>query len=141
LGGGVAAVIGASILANIRAEVARLGVRGCTVEVAPHADVLALIGAARSRPDLPARALVLDFGHTNVKSAVAVADRGSIVSLAMLPWRAAATLATDADPQAVAKFVIDCIGAAFDVASGRFGEAIDPLITVSLASYVVDGVP
>jgi len=37
------------------------------LDLAPHADVLALVGAARTRANPAPRSIVLDFGYSSVK--------------------------------------------------------------------------
>ena len=76
LGGGLTAALGDVFIDPARAEVERLGVHGCPIDLAAHADVLALIGAARSRRAPPPVAVVLDFGGSAVKRAVALAPDG-----------------------------------------------------------------
>lgn len=138
LGGGLAEGLGAFFVDDTRAEVERLGVRGCGVEVAPHADVLALVGAARSRPQASPVRVVLDFGASFVKRAAALASDGALERLEVLSSRSAPPLDEPSDASGIAAFVVEAIGDTYLEAERRWGE-VNPHVTVSLAAYVIEG--
>jgi hypothetical protein len=140
LGGGLTAALGAFFLDHARAEVERLGVRDCAIDVAPYADLLALIGTARSRLEPPPVGVVLDLGGSVVKRAVALARGGALARLAVLAARAAPPHDAVQDAAGVAGFVVGAIADTYMEAKRTWGE-VDAHVTVSLASYVVDGRP
>lgn len=138
LGGGLVAGLGPHLLAAVRQASARLGAHTRAIELAPHPGVLALIGAARSRPDPLTHAVVLDFGHTAAKRGVATVRDRRLQSLQLLPDRAVRPLAT-AEAGAV-EFVLDTLAETLRLAHQQWGE-VDPCVVVSLASYVAGGRP
>lgn len=138
LGGGLTAALGHVFVDSARAEVERLGVHGCPIELAAHADVLALIGAARSRREPPPVAVVLDFGGSAVKRAVALAWDGGLERLEMLSARPAPLPGQDA--AGLASFVVETIADTLDEAGRTYAE-VDPYVAASIASYVAAGRP
>jgi hypothetical protein len=140
LGGGLTAALGAFFIDDGRAELERLGVRGALIDLAPNADVLGLIGLARSRLQPPPVNIVLDFGNTSVKRGIALAPRRVLEHLEVLPSRSALPLNQKPDAAAIATLVVESIADTFAEAERRWGT-VDPHVTVSLASYIIDGQP
>jgi len=143
LGGGLAAGPFGALVAERAA-----GSAGCRVVVAPGAEDLPLVGAARAAGGAAGSAggaagtaggaagsaLTLDFGHSWVKRAVADYDGGQLVSLRLLapvpaPEAAAAGVA-------LAEQVADTVAEAWAEAGGP-----GPLVIAAMAAYVRDGQP
>ena len=77
LGGGlVSGSLGQHLLPYTRDLLARYGA-DCSVEIARHAPLLPLIGAARSLPVGLSAALVCDFGQSRIKRACAISQDGT----------------------------------------------------------------
>jgi hypothetical protein len=138
LGGGLTAALGDVFVDPARAEVERLGVHGCPIDLAAHADVLALIGAARSHREPTPVAVVLDFGGSAVKRAMALARGGVLERLEMLSARPAPPLGQHA--ASLASFVVETIVDTLQEAERAWDE-VDPYVAVSIASYVAAGRP
>ena len=136
LGGGLTAALGDFFIDDARAEAERLGVHGCAIDLAPYADVLALIGAARSRHEPLPVGVVLDFGASAVKRAVALVHDGALARLEILSARPA----PPPDSAGGASFVVEAIADTILEARRIWGE-VDPYVPVSIASYVVGGRP
>jgi hypothetical protein len=98
------------------------------------ADVLPLIGAARSRSTARSGTVVLDFGHTSVKRAVATMADHRLVRLDLLP-----SVAVQMSEQIV-PFMLDVVADTLNTARQRFGSA-DVVVVVSVASYVIGSRP
>ncbi|HEY6745101.1 MAG TPA: ROK family protein [Mycobacteriales bacterium] len=131
LGGGLAGgPFGALVAGRAGAEVGP----GCRVVVAPDPADLPLLGAAYTsrRPHGPA--LVLDFGHSWVKRAVAGWDGGTLTGLRRLASVPAP--GQDADGPEVAADVARIL-------TGARAEAGDPAgpVVAAMAAYVLDGQP
>jgi hypothetical protein len=129
LGGGLAGgPFGARVAAVAETRLAT----GCRVVVADQPEDLPLVGAARLAPP---GGLVLDFGHTLVKRAVAGPTPAGIAAVLrrLAPVSAPREDATGAD---VAAAVADIIGAAREEA----GDPEGPVVA-SMAAYVIDGLP
>ncbi len=139
LAGGLAAALGSNLLEAVRAEACRLGAK-CTIELAPHAGVLALIGAARSRLHPRTQIAVLDFGHTVVKRGIATVRHHQLVRLDVLPSRSAQALGTRGTQDPVAEFLLDVVTDTIVTTRRRLGVP-DPCVMVSLASYIAHGRP
>jgi hypothetical protein len=131
LGGGLGAGAFGALVAARAAEL--VGPR-CRVVVAPDPTDLPLVGAARlaARPD--GSALVLDFGHTLVKRAVAGYADGRLVSLRRLGPVPAAPEDTPGGPLA------DAVAATVAEAWADAGRPPGPVV-VAMAAYVKDGRP
>ena len=124
LGGGLAGGRFGTQVAARAAEVA-----GCRVTVAPEPEDLPLLGAAAvARPG----ALVLDFGHTLVKRALAGPARSGF----RRRWAAVAAPREDAAGPEVAAAVAGTIAAAWAEA----GRPARPAVA-AMAAYVLDGQP
>jgi hypothetical protein len=142
LGGGVVAALGDELLEAARSEARRLGVDESAVDCAPHAEVLALVGAARTRATPAARAIVLDFGNSSVKRGIAhfhgeVLQRLDVLSglpLAATGVRGAAT------GDQVMHAVVSVIRATFQEAHND-DQLPDGEVAVSLATYLTDRLP
>jgi hypothetical protein len=127
LGGGLAARLGGALVAGARAEADRLGAANVSIELAAFPASLPLIGAARGRDTgNHAHAVVLDFGHTAIKRAVAAYRNGSLIRIDLLESLAAPT------PIDVIAILIEAIGDTL----ARAPADVDPTVVVSLASYV-----
>jgi hypothetical protein len=122
------------------------GFRGLKLELARHPQLLPLIGAARS-VEAGERALVFDFGSTNVKRGIASYRDEALTELRLgapaptngLPDRIAGT-ADLSQVKALADFVTGTIVAAWRDASAS-GPPLSRHVVVSIASYVHDGQP
>ena len=167
LGGGVIAALGNDLLQAARAEARRLGVdaaRGearqlgvdaaradrrqlgrddSTLNAAPHADVLALLGAARTRATPAPRAIVVDFGYSSVKRGIAHFSQGGALQrldvLRGLPL-ASIGLGGQATGDQVMHAVVGVIRAIFQAAQDD-DEPFDADVSVSLATYLTDRQP
>jgi hypothetical protein len=121
----------------------------CVVELAPHPSLLPLIGAARSHsvPRLHSQAIVLDFGHSQVKRGIAyLTSDGQLRRLRLLPSVAVPdfSLISDGSSTGVSAFFLDVVSATWRLAqSGAAGEQawMDPGVVISLASYIAEGLP
>jgi len=131
LGGGLCAGAFGAVVAE---RAAGLVGPGCRVVVAPDPTDLPLVGAARlaARPD--GTALVLDFGHTLVKRAVAGYAGGRLVSLRRLGPAPAAPEDTQGGPLA------DAVAATVATAWADAGTPPGPVVA-AMAAYVKDGQP
>jgi hypothetical protein len=131
LGGGLCA---GPFGALVAARAAELVGPGCRVTVAPDPTDLPLVGAAQvaTRPSGPA--LVLDFGHTLVKRAVAEYAGGRLESLLRLPAAPAPPADTPGGP--LAEAVAEIVAAAWADA----GRPPGPVVA-AMASYIKDGQP
>ena len=113
------------------------------VATAPHADVLALIGAARTRMTPAPRAVVLDFGYSSVKRGIAhFSQSGALQHLQVLDGLALAAigLGKARTSHEVLRSVVDVIAATVDEAQDNHG-AVDGEVAVSLATYLTDRQP
>lgn len=135
LGGGLVAAGGSHLVEAVRAETVRLGAPHVAVQLAAHAGVLPLIGAARSRVDAQTGMVVLDFGHTSVKRAVATVTNQQLVRLDLLPSRSAQMLHLQAETGQVAEFVLETVAETIRIARRLFGSTYAQ-VPVSIASYV-----
>jgi len=152
LGGGVVAALGNDLLQAARAEAGRLGVDAAraerrqlgrddsTLNAAPHADVLALVGAARTRATPTPRAIVLDFGYSSVKRGIAHFSQGGALQrldvLRGLPL-ASIGLGGQATGDQVMHAVVGVIRAIFQAAQDD-DEPFDADVSVSLATYLTE---
>jgi hypothetical protein len=136
LGGGLAAALGVPLLEAVHAEMVRLGSPGqLVVLLAPFADVLPLIGAAGSRSNAHSSTVVLDFGHTSIKRAVATIADYRLVRLDLLPSVVVAQMSEHIMP-----FMLDVVADTLNTARQRFGPT-DDVVVVSIASYVIGSRP
>jgi hypothetical protein len=126
LGGGLAAWLGQTFVADARAEANRLGAGRVAIELARYPESLPLIGAARSTLHDHAHTAVLDLGHTSIKPAVAAYENGMLARLDLLGLRPAPPSGE------VERRVAEAIAETLDRASAD----VDPTVVVSLASYV-----
>jgi hypothetical protein len=139
LGGGIAAALGYRLAAAATRECTRLAGRPVSMEVAREADLLALLGAARSHPrPTTAGAVVLDFGHSAVKRGVVMLHEGVPVRVHLLPRIAISPERYSTG--AVVDFVLQTIIDTFEQAR-QHDPTIDPQVLVSVASYLVNGRP
>lgn len=140
IGGGTMAALGDDLLPVVRAEAQRLGADAATIELAPHADVLALIGAARIHREAPRRAMVFDFGYSSVKRGVANFERNALRSLHVLPSYSLPRpgLESDSTAERVADAMIGLIVATFRQIAH---DDLDSVVVVSLATYLRHGRP
>jgi hypothetical protein len=131
LGGGLCAGVFGAVVAE---RAAALVGPGCRVEVAPDPTDLPLVGAARLAARADGAALVLDFGHTLVKRAVAEYEDGQLVSLRRLGPAPAAAEDTPGGPLA------DAVAATVAEAWADAGRPAGPVVA-AMAAYVKDGQP
>jgi hypothetical protein len=143
LGGGIVAALGDDLVQAARAEAARLGLDASTLNAAPHADVLALIGAARTRMTPARRAVVLDFGYSSVKRGIVhFSQSGALQQLHVLDGLAlgAVGLGSARTSHDVLHSVVEVIAATVNEAHDNH-IAVDREIAVSLATYLTDRQP
>jgi hypothetical protein len=136
LGGGLLAAAGA---ADILAGAQRLLSRSGTVlelRVTRWPAVLPLLGAARLVQPRDGRALVADAGHSTIKTAVAVIDRGALAALELLP-------ASPAQLHRGVPAVEAGLVAALVTAAGALGHGPGrhQHVVLSVASYLHGGAP
>lgn len=131
LGGGLAGGRFGALVAHRAAELVG---PDCRITVGPDPANLPLLGAARTsrRPSGPA--LVLDFGHSWVKRAVAGWDGGALTDLRQ--WEPVPAPPEDASGASVATSVADIVIAARTEAGNPAGPVV-----ASMAAYVLDGRP
>jgi hypothetical protein len=134
LGGGIARRFGPALAGVVRAELRRLHAPHGVVDVAPHADVLPLLGLARTRPGPDGQRAVLDFGHSAVKRGIATIQAGRLVRLDVLPSRPAPEAAS------AVECVLDCVADTVRMAQSRPGR-VHPGVRLSLATYLWRGRP
>jgi hypothetical protein len=143
LGGGIVAALGGELLRSARAEAQRLGADNSTLDLAAHADVLALIGAARKRATPASCSIVLDFGYSSVKRGIAAFLNDVLQRLDVLPsfsvTRSGLDLVSNADE--VRQAVVGVIRATLQEAQDYQPGHIDPQVVISLATYLTDGRP
>jgi hypothetical protein len=143
LGGGVVAALGGELLHAARAEARRLGLDAATLSGAPHADVLALMGAARTRATPAPRAVVLDFGYSSIKRGIAHFSHGGAMQrlevLSPIPL-VAIGLGSQSTGDQVMHAVVDVIRAVFKMAQDE-ANPLDDEVSVSLATYLTDRQP
>ena len=148
LGGGVVGGrLGPRLVAHTRRSLRQAGMTDCAVRRADWPALLPLIGAARSVPPGSRAALAFDCGQSFVKRACAVYADGHLARLhplAPVPIRAV-TAAIGDDPTAA--LVRDLGARLVAVMADTWQRARaagwhpDPLLRVSIASYVRDGQP
>jgi len=140
LGGGVAAALGRPLAAAVADHLATLLRPAPAVRLAPQAANLALLGAARSRPQPRGQRLVFDFGQTAAKRAVADYDGRQLARLRLLPSRAAprSTPTAPLSPAAIVAFVADVLAETLAMVRP---VRLDPHCTISIACYTRDGRP
>jgi hypothetical protein len=140
LGGGIVAALGSDLLRSARAEAERLGVDGSTLDMAPHADVLPLVGAARTRTTPAPRSIVLDFGYSSVKRGIAHFQGDVLQRLDVLPTILLARLGLDGQSTSdeVRHAVVGVIRATFQEVQDDHPGTIDQDVAVSLATYLTD---
>lgn len=143
LGGGIAAALGADLLQAARAEAQRLGVDSSTLDLAAHADVLSLIGAARLRTTPAARAIVLDFGYSSVKRGIVQFQGDVLQHLGVLPRLSLPRpgLESQSTGEEVTQAIVEVIRATVQDAQGCQPGAIDSQVVLSLATYLRAGRP
>jgi len=144
LGGGVVAALGGGLLQSARAEARRLGVDDSTLDLAPHPDVLALVGAARTRATPAPGSIVLDFGYSSVKRGIAHFQGGALRRLEVLRGLPLGPLGLGSQSRAdeVMHAVIGVIRATFQEAQDNDPAAsLDAEVGVSLATYLTDRRP
>jgi len=148
LGGGV---VGGSLGPRLRdhaaAVLAENGVADLDVRLAAHPAILPLLGAARSVAAPGEAAVVLDFGGSFVKRALAIYDGGALAALRPLPPLPAPSLDLAgreyASDEEVARLVADMADALARTwrEAAALGAAPIPSIVASVAAYVRDGHP
>jgi len=135
LGGGLLAAAGAAdILAGAQRFLSRSGTV-LELRVGRSPAVLPLLGAARLGQPHDGSALVADAGHSTIKTAVAVIDRGALTALETQPARPVSL--AGGLPALEAALV-----AALVTAAGALGDGPrHRRVVVSVASYLDGGAP
>jgi hypothetical protein len=144
LGGGLAAALGPELAQSATAELQRLThaahAQAVAVQLAPNPSLVPLLGSARTRHRSPpsAHAVVLDFGHSEVKRAIASTNTGGeLYRLEVLPSIAIPQPQT---PNSIGDFFFTVVAETYRFASHHY-PAVDSRILVSVASYLTDGWP
>jgi hypothetical protein len=109
------------------------------VRVSEFARSLPLIGAARSVASPGSKAVVLDFGQTSIKRAVAVFSGNRLKRLNLLEPLPA--FGTTTELQELGDLVVEAIALTWLEARGRGDEAISQEVTCSVACYLKEGHP
>lgn len=136
LGGGLLTSAGAGdILAGAEQLLSGAGTV-LELRVARWPGALPLLGAARLCDPLDGRALVVDAGHSTIKSALAVIDGGALAALETLEARPAPR---HGGAQAAEASLVAALVAAAGVLGG--GPACQHRVVVSVASYLDGGAP
>lgn len=147
LGGGlVSGYWGPLIADTAQTIVQNAGFPEYAVHISPHGGNISLAGAARLVPDGFNSALVFDFGHTQVKRAVAHLHSDNSVQMEPMPPMPAPCeryeyhgWAPEKSPQVLDEMVT-AVAETWSAAIIR-GYVLDPIIVLSLACYLRDGHP
>ena len=155
LGGGIASGrLGAHLRKHAFQVLQEDGAQTLAVQVAKHARLLPLIGAARSLPASSSgspteAALVVDFGGTNIKCAIALYQQGALSALSSYPAVPTDTLTTSLPNEStasaeagqhLAERMADVIARSWRAASSTH-MPLSPHVVASIACYVRDGHP
>jgi hypothetical protein len=117
-----------------------------SVQLSPFASYLPLAGLARTAPPNTSAMLLLDFGQTDIKKAVALYASGRNCELRPLPGISAridpeALVGSERDlAQASADNIINAVAQSWQDALDR-DWPLNPLIGLSLACYLPNGHP
>ncbi len=147
IGGGLlSGAMGPLVVACAVEELVACGFAEVTVKHSPFGQALPLAGLARTAPAEVKAMLLLDFGHTNVKRAVAFYQDSRIVELRELPLAPAAIPpANQAAP--IVEIAQNAADKIVELAANSWLEIrrrnwpVAPAIAVSLACYLIDGHP
>lgn len=142
LGGGRASGrTGPALLRAADALLREAGMDDCALDLADAPAHLPLIGAARSVPPGARRALVLDFGHSYIKRAIAGYTGAALTSLRSLPPLPAPHIDTAASDavQSLAEALVDALVDSWRAAQ-EYGD-LALAIVASVASYIADNHP
>ena len=139
LGGGIVSGRLGAVMRDAAHDMLReAGRDDLSIEVAPNATVLPLIGAARSLQTDATAALVADFGGSSVKLAYATYRDAALTSLRTTPLVVVpAAEAGEAGAEKLAGFITDTLTSVWR----RSGLALATEVGVCLAAYVRDGQP
>lgn len=146
LGGGlVSGRLAAPIAHHAAAVLSECAITDLTLALSPHPVILPLLGAARSARRSSTAALVLDFGGTAVKRAVAIYANGTLTGLRRLhpqpaPRLAAPDSASPADVERLATALADILADAWREAAA-LAHPLSPRVVISLAAYIRGGRP
>ena len=119
------------------------GFLDCGVHLAPHGADLPLVGLSRLAPAGARTMLLLDFGHTAVKRAVAAYEADRFVRLHRLPTRPTSCESIHRpglEPETIATFAERLLGM-IDQSWREAERPLSPTIAVSLACYLRAGQP
>jgi hypothetical protein len=123
------------------------GVTDCTLRLAEQPGLLPLLGAARAVPPGYATAAVLDCGGTSIKRGVAAYDAGgALLGVRLLPSlptqvRALGLLPPMEQAVALAPVLVEALAATWRAATKAGEGLVAPVLTASIAAYVVDNQP
>ena len=144
LGGGLMqAELGRQVAARAASHVRA---RGLSVRIlaSPFARDLALVGAARSSA-VETGAVVLDFGHTTIKHALALYGSGTLDALHLLQPVPTASLGARVNPASdvsgLAENLADTIAGTWQDARALLGTEPGMTVHCAIASYVRNGSP
>lgn len=147
IGGGLNRdVLGHRIALHAQAFLQQHGFPDMTVDRAGNAEVLPLIGAARSVPVGFTSARIFDFGQTNIKRAFAVYQHESLAALHLLPSMPSNCELDTHDPYAAgdevqAAYRADLMCRVITDTARKYRTSSPLTIMCSLASYVQNGQP
>jgi len=148
LGGGiVSGRLGPHVIAHATRLLQRVGMTDCAVRLAPWPALLPLIGAARTAPPACRSALTFDFGQSVVKRAYARYVEGTLTDLQLFPpvpvrdlTAALGANPTTAQVKHLGELLVTILADTWRTAQTP-GQNPDPVLNVSIASYVRDGQP
>jgi hypothetical protein len=149
LGGGlVSGRLGPRLCAYARGIFVEAGYDDYMLRLSPYGAALPLVGMARRAPADSRMATIFDFGQTATKRALAIYDRGELLTLERFSdhpttWRDPSHEPGDADDEAARLLdrLIDVIAETHAQARIRFGEPPPSPVLASLSAYVRDGQP
>ncbi|HRF97443.1 MAG TPA: hypothetical protein PLZ51_19685, partial [Aggregatilineales bacterium] len=109
-----------------------------TLKIAPHAQILPLLGASRHVPEDTKQALIFDFGQTNIKRALATYSEGILTDMHILSTIPALPHAPETTPQRLADHIITTIADTWrDYATANTAL----FIPISIATYLQNNHP
>ncbi len=145
-GGLLSGSMGPIVVASAQKSLCEGGFEETSVQHSPFAAHLPMVGLARKAPPNTGTMLLLDFGHTAIKRAVAIYESQKCSRLDLL-----APIATDINPhsaigseqelaEARAEKLVDVVARSWQESVNRYGQ-LSPTIGLSLACHLVNGHP
>jgi len=147
LGGGLlAGKLGIIAVNSARNELRACGIDSVHISLSAFARYLPILGLARTAPRDTQTMLLLDFGQTGVKRAVALYRSGALIELHILPVLSAGIesqkqiVIDRMNPQISADRIVEMVAQSWSEAQG-LGWQLDPVLALSLACYLINGHP